>query len=185
VRVISGIAKGKRLKTPPQARPLTDRAKEALFNIIRQNVAGCYFLDLFAGSGAVGIEALSRGAEIAFFVELNRTAVRIIRENLSNTKLADRAEVYMVDAFRALGSLDKKAAKFDIVYIGAPYDSPKLEDVLAKLGEASLLRESGFIIAEHRKQHKLQEVYGSLKAVRETKYGETVLTFYESSNLSG
>lgn len=91
----------------------------------------------------------------------------------------------MVDALHALSLLDKKAAKFDIVYIGAPYDSPKLEQVLAKLGEASLLRESGCIVAEHRKQHKLLEVYGSLKAVRETKYGETVLTFYESSHLSG
>ena len=185
MRVISGKAKGKKLKAPKHSRPLTDQAKEALFNILRGKIADCYFLDLFAGSGAVGIEALSREAKIAIFVELNRKAVEIIRENLKNTGVSDHAEVYAVDVIRALNLLDRKQAKFDIIFLGAPYDSPGLEKALVKLAETDLLRESGLVIAEHRKQSKLQEAYGNLKSCRETRYGETVLTFYENRDLSG
>ena len=179
MRVISGKAKGKRLKAPSQARPLTDRAKEALFNILRGKVVTCSFLDLFAGSGAVGIEALSRGADKVVFVESNRKAVGIIRENLDNTGFSEQADVYAVDAIRALKLLGGKKAKFDIIFLGAPYDSPILEKTLEKLGELELLKHTGVVIAEHRKQHKLQEEYGRLKIFRENKYGETVLGFYK------
>ncbi|MFH1347432.1 MAG: 16S rRNA (guanine(966)-N(2))-methyltransferase RsmD [Candidatus Margulisiibacteriota bacterium] len=183
MRVISGKAKGKKLKAPSQARPLTDQAKEALFNILRSKVVDCVFLDLFAGSGAVGIEALSRGASKAVFIELNRKAVGIIRQNLKSTELAELAEVYAIDALRALKIFERKNEKFDIIYLGAPYDSPALEKALVKLGEDGLINESGLLIAEHRKQHKLLDEYGDLKVFREAKYGETVFTFYESSNI--
>jgi 16S rRNA (guanine966-N2)-methyltransferase len=184
VRVISGRAKGKKLKAPKHSRPLTDQAKEALFNILKGKVENCYFLDLFAGSGAVGIEALSRGAKIAILVELNRKAVEVIRKNLEETDLSDRAEVYAVDVIRALNLLDRKQAKFDIIFLGAPYDSPLLEKALIKLGQTNLASESGIVIAEHRKQHALEEEYGKLKSFRDARYGETVLTFYESRDLS-
>lgn len=185
MRVISGKAKGRKLKAPSRARPLTDRVKEALFNILREKVEGSYFLDLFAGSGAVGIEALSRGAKIAFLVEFDRRAVQVIRENLASTGLADEAEVYAVDVIRAIKIFYKKKAKFDIIYLGAPYDSPWLEKALEKLSESDLLAKDGVIIAEHRKQHTIQTEYSKLKAFREARYGETVLTFYENSHLSG
>ena len=184
VRVISGKAKGKRLKAPSRARPLTDQAKEALYNIIRQRVVEARFLDLFAGSGAVGIEALSRGAKAAAFVEKHRQAVNIIRENLVETGLSDLAEVYALDVLRAINLLGKNQKKFDIIYIGAPYDDPTLEKVMEKLTEVDLLSQGGLLIAEHRKQHKINQEYGSLKATRESRYGETVLTFYENSDLS-
>jgi 16S rRNA (guanine(966)-N(2))-methyltransferase RsmD len=173
------------LKAPSRARPLTDQAKEALFNILREKVTDCYFLDLFAGSGAVGIEALSRGAEIAIFVELNRKAVQVIRENLGNIGFSDRSEVYAVDVIRALNLLSRKQVKFDIIFLGAPYDSPALEKALIKLGETDLIKGNGIAIAEHRKQQRLHEKYGKLKSSRETRYGETVLTFYESRDISG
>ncbi len=173
------------MKAPSRARPLTDQAKEALFNILREKITNCYFLDLFAGSGAVGIEALSRGAEIAIFVELNRKAVQVIRENLENTGFSDRSEVYAVDVIRALNLLSRKQAKFDIIFLGAPYDSPALEKALIKLAETNLIKGNGIIIAEHRKQQRLNEEYGKLKSSRETRYGETVLTFYESRDISG
>jgi 16S rRNA (guanine966-N2)-methyltransferase len=182
VRVISGKAKGKKLKAPSQSRPLTDQAREALFNILSNRVADCYFLDLFAGSGAVGIEALSRGAKTAIFVDLNRKAAGVIRENLKNTGFSDRAEVYAVDVVRALNLLDRKHASFDVIFLGAPYDSPMLEKALEKLGAADLLKASGVVVAEHRKQHKIKEEYGRLKAFRETRYGETVLGFYMIQN---
>jgi 16S rRNA (guanine(966)-N(2))-methyltransferase RsmD len=184
VRVISGKAKGRKLKAPSRARPLTDQAKEALFNILKDRVVDTCFLDLFAGSGAVGIEALSRGARLAFFVELNRQAVRVIRDNLETTGFSDQAEVYAVDALRALNIFGRKEAKFDIIYIGSPYDSPVLAKVMEKLGETGLLKGKGVVIAEHRKQHRLEEIYGCLKAFRESKYGETVFTFYENCDLS-
>jgi 16S rRNA (guanine(966)-N(2))-methyltransferase RsmD len=185
MRVIAGIAKGKRLKAPKgNIRPLSDQAKEALFNILQNKVADSYFLDLFAGTGSVGIEALSRGAKLSFFVEFNKKHVQVVRENLADCGFSDRAEVYALDVLRALKILKRKGAKFDIIFIGAPYDSPVLEKVLLELGEAESLKKSGIVIAEHRKQHKLQDEYGNLKMFREAKYGETVLTFYEDRDLS-
>lgn len=161
-----------------RARPLTDQAKEALFNILREKVQDRVFLDLFAGSGAVGIEALSRGARKAVFVELNRKAVAVIHQNLAETGLAGGADVYAKDVLRALKLLARNGEKFDVVFLGAPYDSPALEKALEIIGAADMLREGGILVAEHRRQHRLQEAYGGLKLFRETRYGETVLSFY-------
>jgi 16S rRNA (guanine(966)-N(2))-methyltransferase RsmD len=169
------------LKTPRKARgvrPLTDQARGALFNILAGKAVDCSFLDLFAGTGAVGIEALSRGAKIAIFVELSRPMVSLIRENLELTGFSDHAEVYAVDVIRALNLLNGKGARFDIIFMGAPYDSPVLEKAINKLSETELLNVEGVVVAEHRKQHELQAVYGKLKSFREARYGETVLSFY-------
>ena len=160
-------------------RPLTDQARGALFNILAREVPDARFLDLFAGTGAVGIEALSRGAELAIFVDDHRAAVALIRENLELTGLADRAEVYAVDAVRAIGILDSKKAQFDIIYLGAPYDSPALEKSLEKLAETDILRPGGILVAEHRKQHSIGLTYGKYELYRDAKYGETVLSFFK------
>jgi len=141
-------------------------------------------LDCFAGSGAVGIEALSRGAEKAVFIELDRVAVRIINENLAHTGLIVPAEVYVSEAVRGIKKLSAKKEQFDLIFLGAPYDSPQLEEALTELGGDDLLKRKGFVIAEHRRQHVLAESYGNLVLARETRYGETVLAFYEKSNLS-
>jgi len=178
VRVISGIAKGKKLKAPLRARPLTDRVREALYNILRQRVLGSSFLDLFAGSGAVGIEALSRGARQSHFVEINRQACSIIRENLQATGFADQAIILNLDASKGVNLLARQQLKFDIIFVGAPYDSFELEQVLLKIAQEEILVPGGILIAEHRKQHLLLEEYGSLKAFRQANYGETVLNFY-------
>lgn len=179
MRVITGTAKGKRLKAPRgKIRPLSDQAKEALFNILQNKISDAYFLDLFAGTGSVGIEALSRGATLSIFVEIDKRTVNVIRENLENCGLADRAEVYALDVIRALRILKRKAAKFDIIFLGAPYDSPNLEKALVKLSETEILKSDGILIAEHRKQHKMQEQYGKLKVLRDVRYGETMLSFY-------
>jgi len=182
MRVISGIAKGRKLKSPQSARPLTDRVKEALFNILQGVVEGTKFLDLFAGCGQVGIEALSRGAELALFVENNRKNVAVIKENLEATGLAEKAKVFPGDAARAISSLASQGYFFDYIYLGAPYESPDLIKCLTKLGEVKLGK---LIIAEHRKQQQLEKVYGQLQEIRQNQYGETTLTFYETSNISG
>lgn len=183
MRVISGKAKGIRLKVPKRGkklRPLTEQAREALFNILGEKVVGSCFLDLFAGTGAVGIEALSRGAKIAIFVEFNRSTVSTIRQNLELTGFSERAEVYAVDVIRALNLFNNKGAKFDIVFMGAPYDCPILEKALLKFSETDILKQDGILVAEHRKQYKLQAEYGKLKVFREARYGETVLSFYRA-----
>ena len=173
------------MKAPRQmrgVRPLTDRAREALFNILTPRIAEATFLDLFAGTGAVGIEALSRGAKIAFFVELNRAVVNLIRQNLELTKLTAEAEVYNLDVLKALAIFDKQQASFDLVYIGAPYDNPILTKVLSKISNVSLVKPGGIMIVEHRKQSSLEPQYGQLALFREARYGETALAFYKGKS---
>jgi len=180
MRVIAGSAKGKRLKSPKgKIRPLSDQAKESLYNIIQHFVSGSSFLDLFAGTGSVGIEALSRGAKLSIFVELDKKTVPVIRENLKNCGFTDRSEVYALDVLRALRILKRKEAKFDIIFIGAPYGSPNLEKALEELGAGDLLKKEGVVIAEHRFKHTLASEFGVLKQVREARYGDTVLKFYK------
>jgi len=183
VRVIAGKSKGRRLKTPKEGgkiRPLTDRARGALFNILCEEVPDAKFLDLFAGTGAVGIEALSRGAEIAFFVDVSKQAVGLIRENLELTKLSDRTEVFAMDAVRALRLFVRKEAKFDIIFMGAPYEDPKLEESLKTAAESNLLNINGILIAEHRKQHSLDGEIDKLIRYRRAVYGETMFDFFKA-----
>lgn len=169
------------MKTPKRnwrIRPLTDRVRAALFNILGEKAVGSNFLDVFAGTGAVGIEALSRGAKTARFVELSRPAVSLIRENLRITGFTACAEVYALDAVRALNLFSGRGAKFEVIFLGAPYDSPVLEKVMDKIADTEVLEDDGVMIAEHRKQHALAENVGKLERFREARYGETVLAFY-------
>lgn len=176
------------MKTPGNdrgVRPLTDFARSALFNILAEKNVNARFLDIFAGTGAVGLEALSRGAKLVIFVELSRPAVKLIGENIELTGFGDRSEVYAVDAVRAIDILGGKGAQFDIIFLGAPYESPALEKAVKRLAELSVLAPKGILIAEHRRQHRIKEVFGRLRKFRDARYGETVLSFYEESNLSG
>lgn len=184
MRVISGLAKGRNLKFPKKAkrlRPLSDYAKEGLFNVISKHLSESVFLDLFAGTGQVGIEALSRGAKIAFFVDNDKNAVSTIWENLNLTGFSDKAEVFSTDVFKAIKIFDKKNAKFDIIFIGAPYTVPIIEKVMEKLSKSDILNKEGVIIAEHNKTIKLKESYNYLEKYREITYGDTILTFYKGS----
>ncbi len=185
MRVIAGKAKGRRLKVPKlsrsrRLRPLIDLARGALFNILGVQIEGSAFLDLFAGTGSVGIEALSRGARLAFFVEFDRKTVQTLRENLKDAGFEAQAEVYVLDVRRAIKLLNSKGAKFDFVFLGAPYDDPVLEEALELLSYSRLLRENGLAIAEHRFKHGLNENYGRLFKCRQARYGDTVLTFYQN-----
>lgn len=192
MRVIGGKSKGKKLKFPKlskdqKLRPLTDQAREALFNILVRKIQGCVFLDLFAGTGAVGIEALSRGASVSFFVEINKKAVSVIRDNLEITGFTDQAEVYSLDVLRAIKLFDSKNAVFDVIFIGAPYNSPVLEETLKALSVSSVIGKDGIVVAEHRSNHKLADSYDGLHVLRQTRYGDTFLSFYKmkDENMSG
>lgn len=149
MRVIAGKARHLKLETIPgdATRPTTDRIKETLFNMIQHQLGGSAFLDLFAGSGAIGIEALSRGAESAVFVEKNPAAVRCIQNNLSFTKLAPQAEVLRGDVFDELRRMDG-SYRFDYIFMDPPYDHELEKQVLGQLSESDLLNEDALIIVE-------------------------------------
>ena len=149
MRVIAGTARSLPLKTLPgtDIRPTTDKTKETLFNILQPYIYGCRFLDLFSGTGAIGIEALSRGASFSCFVERSPKAVKVIRDNLAFTKLGDRAEVRQEDALSALRRLDGRTS-FDIIFLDPPFGEALEAPVLEYLGTSSLLSEDGMIILE-------------------------------------
>lgn len=149
MRVIAGKARRLNLKTIPgnDTRPTTDRIKETLFNILQPEIPGCRFLDLFSGSGAIGIEALSRGADYAVFVEKNPKACACIRENLSFTKLAEGGKLLNMDVLQALRSMEGQAA-FDCVFMDPPYNNELERQVLEYLQDSSLADEDTLIIVE-------------------------------------
>lgn len=177
-RVIGGAAAGRRLRAPgPGTRPLADRVKQTLFAILEPDLPGASVADLFAGSGAAGIEALSRGAAAAVFVERDSGAVAVIEENLRTTGLAGAATVVRADA---LGWLERaEPSSVDLVVVDPPYaDRTTLEVVLARLGAArSPLRTGGRVVAKHFWRDRPAGRIGLLASERERRFGETALTF--------
>ena len=149
MRVIAGSARRLTLKTIEgmDTRPTTDRIKETLFNMIQNDIYGCTFLDLFSGSGAIGIEALSRGAKEAVFVEKNPKAAACIKENLAFTKLAEGGKLLNMDVLQALRSLEGKGA-FDIIFMDPPYNKELERQVLEYLQDSTVADENTLIIVE-------------------------------------
>ncbi|MDD3339569.1 MAG: 16S rRNA (guanine(966)-N(2))-methyltransferase RsmD [Lachnospiraceae bacterium] len=149
MRVIAGKARSLRLKTVETmaTRPTTDRIKETLFNMLQPYIRACRFLDLFAGSGGIGIEALSRGADKAVFADNNREAVKCIQDNLAFTRLAPQAEVYQSEAVFVLRSLEGKPP-FDFIFMDPPYDKGLEQEVLTYLAQSSLMDEDTVVIVE-------------------------------------
>ncbi len=175
MRVITGTARGCRLETlaGEATRPTTDKVKEALFSAIQFDLPYKSVLDLFAGSGQLGIEALSRGAARCTFVDQNKKAVDIIRRNLQTTRLAEKAQVVTADA---LGFLARTSETFDVVFLDPPYASSLLMPALE--GAVTKLRTGGMIICESDDGTVLPEVVGELSVYRTYKYGRIHITVY-------
>lgn len=150
MRVIAGTAKRLQLKTVKgdNTRPTTDRIKETLFNMLQNDIEGCRFLDLFSGSGAIGIEALSRGAKEAAFVENNKEAINCIKENLIFTKLVNSGIVMSYDVMTAISMLEGRNAKFDIVFMDPPYNKEIEKEVLDRLKQSEIIDSDTMIIVE-------------------------------------
>ncbi|GEN34154.1 MULTISPECIES: 16S rRNA (guanine(966)-N(2))-methyltransferase RsmD [Aneurinibacillus] len=182
MRVVSGSKKGHPLQAVPGkgTRPTVDKVKESIFNIIGPYFDGGLVLDLYAGTGGLGIEALSRGAEKCIFVDANRKAVGVILQNLDSTGLRGQAEVYRNDADRALNALKKRGIAFDIVFLDPPYAEQKIESQVAIMADHGLLVPDAMIVAEHDAGDKLREQIGSVVKVRETTYGQTTITIYQN-----
>jgi 16S rRNA (guanine(966)-N(2))-methyltransferase RsmD len=181
MRVIGGLAKRRTLKAPPgkSIRPTSERVKEALFNILALRIPGARFLDLFAGTGGVGIEALSRGAARVVFIDKSPRALSIIRENLRRTGFSDRALVYPRDAFAALGLLRRQGEIFDVVYVDPPYGKGYEVKVLYLIGSHGLVNRGGVVVAETDCRNRPPEEIDNLRLSRSERYGDTVLSFYQ------
>lgn len=178
MRIIAGKAKGHKLETIDglATRPTTDRIKETLFNIIAFDLPGCRFLDLFSGSGAIGLEALSRGAEQAVFVENAQPSQDVIVRNLAHTKLEEGARLLFMNADAALDKLAGENAAFDIIYMDPPYAAGLAAPMLEKIQEKKLLNRDGYVILERAAQLPLMLPEG-YEILREKEYRTTVLTF--------
>ena len=180
MRVIAGIAKKRRLKAPKglTVRPTADRVKEALFNILKDKIEDCSFLDLFAGTGNIGIEALSRGAARVTFIDYSPRSIRFVKENLILCRFEDKAEVIQVDAFEYVKKQIKPHERYDIVFIDPPYRADLLEILLPLLGRSSLLKDEGVMVIEHSQKIKLPAVIGRLTLFKSYRYGDTTLSLY-------
>lgn len=177
MRVITGKARGVQLKTPDglATRPTTDRVKEALFSIIQFEIPGAAVLDLFGGTGQLGIEALSRGAKSAVFVDAGEPACRLIRENLKRTRLEGEAKVIRSDY---LDYLKRCKEKFQIIFLDPPYAEVFLENALNCITEIDILQTGGIIVAERPLGKDLPWEFPGYQRSRDYKYRKTLLTVY-------
>ena len=177
MRVITGIARGRKLKELPgmETRPTTDKVKESVFNIVQFDIEGRQVLDLFGGTGQMGIEALSRGAAHCTFVDLRKEAAAVIRDNLAHTGLADRAKVTQGDYLAFLtGCRDR----FDLVFLDPPYNTGMLEKALETITKIDNVTENGIIVCESAAEAALPELPAPYRKGRDYRYGKIKITLY-------
>jgi len=180
MRVISGKAKGRRLVAPKGGaiRPTADRIKESLFNILPRDFSGMKILELFAGTGNISIEALSRGAESALLVDASDRSARIIRENLRRLELTDRAQMWVMPVRRALNAVGRQGSKFDVIFLDPPYDQKLVGRSLELIASVDPIYPTGLVVAEHSVRETLKTSYGSLSLNDQRRYGDTLLSFF-------
>ena len=180
IRESSGPPKGRSLKAvPPVTRPTTDKVKEAIFSMIGPYFTGGQVLDLFAGTGGMGIEALSRGMDKAIFVDIDKQAIRVIRENLQRSDLIQMAEVYQNDAHRALNILGRRGIQFDLVILDPPYQMTMMGEVVERMQQLSLFNPGADIVIEHHASVDYADQIGEAVKRRCLKFGDTKVSFYE------
>jgi len=185
MRVIAGTCRSRQLKSlnTPNLRPTSDRLRETLFNILSPRISGAYFLDLFAGTGAVGIEAISRGAQEALFVENHPPAAKLIRENLTSLGIKSGAAVLQLDALAALEKIQQRQKDsvfaYDFIFLDPPYAAAEQYlKVMDFLAAAPFVTTDTIVIAEHTRKFELPEGFAALERVRVLKQGDAVLSFY-------
>ncbi|MHC1758686.1 MAG: 16S rRNA (guanine(966)-N(2))-methyltransferase RsmD [Negativicutes bacterium] len=180
MRIISGIAKGIRLKTPKgmNTRPTTDRVKESVFGILSPKLVDAEVLDLFAGTGNLGLEALSRGAVSAVLVDKNVQSIKIMMENAILTDLAGMTVVCREEVLHALKRLDNEGKAFDLIFCDPPYNLGLAPKVMQIIDEGNVLRDGGVLVLEHSRHEKLSEGLKRIVAYRSEFYGETVVSFF-------
>lgn len=194
MRISGGIIKGRRTATKrllskssrgETLRPTSSKVREAIFDIIKDRIEGASFVDLYAGTGTVGLEALSRGADRAFFVEPNRSRAKTIKENAVKFGFSEKAIVIERRAHEFLKRASVENRKFDIFFLDPPYFSEEIINTLPAIGEKKLLTDDGIVIVEHFFKKKLPETVSELKMIRSYRYGDTMLTIYRKREETG
>lgn len=180
MRVIAGAAKGRSLRSVPgsSTRPTSDKVKEAVFSMIGPYFQGGHCLDLFAGTGALGIEALSRGMSKAIFVDMDRKAVEVIRDNVLSMNLAEQAEVYRNEAKRAVKVLAKRDMQFDLIFLDPPYKVRDVEELMQTLYNSQLLKPTCQVVVEHEMDYDCRPSEELYRQIRRAVYGDTVISLY-------
>ena len=179
MRVISGSVRGLKLNTPTNndIRPTTDRVKEAMFNVIASEIYDSIVFDMFSGSGALGIEALSRGAKKSYFCDKNRQSIEVLKKNIEKTRFEDRSNVTVGDYKVAIDMLKKNNIRCNLIFVDPPYYEGYFEEVLKSIVENEILEDDGVIVVEHDAKTDIPEIFG-LEKFKEKKYGITKLSFY-------
>ncbi len=180
MRIVSGIARGKQLCTPQglDVRPTIDRVKEAVFSSLQFDIEGRNILDLFAGSGQLGLEAISRGAKECNFVDGSENSIKCINENIKACGFVDKCVVNHCDSFNFLKNTD---LKFDIAFLDPPYDKGMIDKAMPEL--VLKMSDAGIIVCEHTENDALQESYGNFEKYKTKKYGKVYVTFYRKSEV--
>ena len=187
MRITGGTARGHNLFSPKSGnrdiRPTSDRTREALFNILADKLSGSTILDLYAGTGSLGIEALSRGAKLAVFVDQSRQALELIHSNLSRCFPDPRGSLFQLnlarpDVIKRLKSKLPPELLFDLVFLDPPYEKKLAQKTLQMVEKAGIVRSGGLVVIEERKDEQLPEQYGTLKLIDQRRYGETGLWLY-------
>lgn len=180
MRIIAGEWKGQKLSTPAgrTVRPTADQVRTAVMDTLTPWLPGARFLDLFAGAGGVGIEALSRGAAEALFVEIDPIALAPLRENLGRLGAQGRGRVVRREVAHALEALKRAEERFRLIFLDPPYGSALAAETLKRLADGALLEREGVVVAQHLTKEPLPERFGSLARWKSRRFGETTLTFF-------
>ena len=181
MRVIAGEAKGRPLKAVPgvNTRPTTDKVKEAIFSMIGPYFEGGQVLDLFAGTGGLGIEALSRGMARAVFIDLERQSIEVVRRNIEAAGMTSRAEIHKNEASRAIKLLEKRGMKFELVFLDPPYKMKEADKLMREMAERGLLAPGAVIVVEHDARHAYSDTDRGFRLRRQALYGDTAVTIYD------
>ena len=178
MRIISGESRGRRLVKPKghAIRPTSDRVKESIFNILGDEVRGKTILDLYAGTGNLGIEALSRGARKVVFVERERQALRIIEKNLSQCGVKEASEILATEVHRAIGVLSRRGDRFDIILMDPPYRQAMIQPTLTQLSTHRIYREDTLLVVEHDRREPLPDPMEGWSLIRHRPFGDTIVS---------
>lgn len=180
MKITSGIYKYRKIEVPRGIRPTTEKVREAVFSMIAPWIPGAAVLDLFAGSGAMGLEALSRGAGLCWFCEINRQNQKVLASNIAGCGAGDRSRVINGDFKSAIGEASNHKTVFDVVIMDPPYElTDYYRTAMELLQEQKLIDEGGIVVAEHLYDNKLSESYGRLERIKEKKYGSIGVDVYQ------
>jgi 16S rRNA (guanine966-N2)-methyltransferase len=185
MRIITGIAKGRKIKSPEGmgTRPTLDRVKVSIFNILNNRINGAKVLDLFAGTGSLGLEALSRRAETCTMVEWHKPTYNILNENINILGFEKNSITYNIDAIEVLGKLNKKTESFDIIFLDPPYGENLVNTSVLYIDKYNLLSADGVIMSKYDSTDTITEKIGNIKVYRTIKYGRSVVSFWSKEAL--